>query len=205
LATVNQPLPPDRFAMLRGRVAGFLAGQNLFVQDLYAGADPAHRIRVWLVTNNAWHALFARNMFIRPAAEDLSGFVPDWTILHAPGFRADPRRNGALDRSALARLPEDDPLLAADCHRTRSLFEARASPLPRSKPTLQPGTNSAPSTCPPPRSRPASLLTCRPGRSAGHSTSAPALGGCWNCSAPSPRPPPGLICRARCSPSPALG
>jgi phosphoenolpyruvate carboxykinase (ATP) len=100
--TVNQPLPPDRFAMLRGRVAGFLAGQDLFVQDLYAGADPAHRIRVRLVTTGAWHALFARNMFIRPAAEDLPGFTPDWTILHAPGFRADPRLDGTRGDCAIA-------------------------------------------------------------------------------------------------------
>jgi phosphoenolpyruvate carboxykinase (ATP) len=99
---VNQPLSPDRFAMLRGRVAGYLSGQMLFVQDLFAGADPAHRIRVRLVTPVAWHALFARNMFIRPAAEELVGFAPDWTILHAPGFRADPRIDGTKGACAIA-------------------------------------------------------------------------------------------------------
>ena len=56
----------------------------------YAGADPAHRIGVRVVTTNAWHNLFARNMFIRPGREELDGFKPDFTILHAAGFQADP-------------------------------------------------------------------------------------------------------------------
>ena len=68
----------------RREVRNYLQGQILFTQDLYAGAAPAHRIRVRLVTTNAWHALFARNMFIRPAAAELESFVPDYVILHAP-------------------------------------------------------------------------------------------------------------------------
>ena len=100
--TVNQPLPPDRFAVLRGRIAAFLAGQDLFVQDLCAGADPAYRLRVRLVTTHAWHALFARNMFIRPTPVELAAFEPDWTILHAPAFRADPRLDGTRGDCAIA-------------------------------------------------------------------------------------------------------
>ena len=80
----------------------YLQGQTLFTQDLYAGADPANRVRVRLVTTYAWAALFARNMFIRPPAEDLAGFEPDYVILHAPLFQADPAVDGVRTSTAIA-------------------------------------------------------------------------------------------------------
>ena len=84
---INQPLPAEKFTGLAARVRAYLGQKaELFTQDLHAGADPAHQIRVRLVTTNAWHALFARNMFIRPPRAQLDGFVPDYTILHAPEF-----------------------------------------------------------------------------------------------------------------------
>ncbi len=99
---VNKKLAPEKFAGLRGRVQAYLQGQELFVQDLYAGADPAHRIRVRVVTTQAWSALFARNMFIRPAEADLAGFEPDYVILHAPQFLADPAVDGVRTSTAIA-------------------------------------------------------------------------------------------------------
>jgi phosphoenolpyruvate carboxykinase (ATP) len=99
---VNQRLAPEKFAVLSGRVQAYLQGQDLFTQDLYAGADPARRVRVRLVTTAAWAALFARNMFIRPPAEDLEGFEPDYTILHAPLFQADPAIDGVRSTTVIA-------------------------------------------------------------------------------------------------------
>jgi phosphoenolpyruvate carboxykinase (ATP) len=100
---VNQPMAPERFSDLAARVRGWLGAKpELFTQDLYAGADPAHRVRVRLVTTNAWHALFARNMFIRPAQAELAGFQPDFTILHAPEFQADPARDGCRSETVIA-------------------------------------------------------------------------------------------------------
>jgi phosphoenolpyruvate carboxykinase (ATP) len=100
---VNQPMAPERFAGLAARVRGWLGEKpELFTQDLYAGADPAHRVRVRLVTTNAWHALFARNMFIRPAPAELAGFQPDFTILHAPEFQADPALDGCRSETVIA-------------------------------------------------------------------------------------------------------
>ncbi len=99
---VNQKLPAHKFALLKGRVQAYLQGRELFTQDLYAGADPAHRIRVRLVTTGAWQALFARNMFIRPPASALPGFTPDYVILHAPEFEADPAIDGVNSSSAIA-------------------------------------------------------------------------------------------------------
>ncbi len=98
---VNQRLPREKFDLLKGRVQAYLQGRELFTQDLYAGADPDNRIRVRLVTTGAWHALFARNMFIRPKAEELSSFVPDYVIIHAPFFEADPVIDGVNSSSAV--------------------------------------------------------------------------------------------------------
>lgn len=92
---VNQPMDPAHFETLLGDVRAYLsAAPDVFVQDLYIGADPAHRLRVRYVTPNAWHALFVRNMFIRPAPSDLPGFEENFSVLHAPEFQADPTRHG---------------------------------------------------------------------------------------------------------------
>ncbi|MBN8875326.1 MAG: phosphoenolpyruvate carboxykinase [Rhodospirillales bacterium] len=99
---INQRYAPEKFAVLKARVQAYLQGQTLFTQDLYAGADPANRVRVRLVTTYAWAALFARNMFIRPPAEELEGFQPDYVILHAPQFQADPAVDGVRSSTAIA-------------------------------------------------------------------------------------------------------
>ena len=92
---VNRPMQPEHFDRLLADVQAYLTEQEeLFVQDLYAGADPAYRLRVGFVTTSAWHAHFVRNMFIRPEPEDLEGFEPDFTVLHAPDLQADPAVHG---------------------------------------------------------------------------------------------------------------
>jgi phosphoenolpyruvate carboxykinase (ATP) len=99
---INQRLPPEKFAVLKARVQSYLQGQELFTQDLYAGADPAHRVSVRLVTTGAWQALFSRNIFIRPRPEELADFQPDYVILHAPHFHADPAIDGVRSGTAVA-------------------------------------------------------------------------------------------------------
>ena len=99
---VNKKLSQEKFALLTSRVRAYLQGQELFTQDLYAGADPSRRIRVRLVTTQAWCALFARNMFIRPPADALEVFEPDYVILHAPLFHVDPELDGVRTSTAVA-------------------------------------------------------------------------------------------------------
>ncbi len=99
---INQRYAPEKFAVLKSRVQAYLQGQELFTQDLYAGADPEHRVRVRLVTTHAWSALFARNMFIRPPVHDLAGFEPDYVILHAPLFQTDPAIDGTRSETSIA-------------------------------------------------------------------------------------------------------
>ena len=92
---VNQPYAPAHFETLLADVRAYLETQpELFVQDLRCGADPAHRLSVRYVTPNAWHAAFVRNMFIRPDHSELPTFEPNFTVLHAPEFQADPARHG---------------------------------------------------------------------------------------------------------------
>ena len=91
---VNRAFEPEQFERLLADVKAYLNTRELFVRDLYASADPDHRLRVRLVSERAWPTLFANNLFIRPAAEDLPGFEPNFTILHAPEFHPDPARHG---------------------------------------------------------------------------------------------------------------
>jgi phosphoenolpyruvate carboxykinase (ATP) len=92
---VNQAMSPEHYATLKGDVIQYLNGlDELFVQDLYCGADPATRLSVRYILPNAWHANFVRNMFIRPAVEELAAFTPNFTVYHAPEMQADPARHG---------------------------------------------------------------------------------------------------------------
>jgi phosphoenolpyruvate carboxykinase (ATP) len=90
----NPRIDPVAFERLHEDVRSYLDGQELFVQDLFGGADPAYRIPVRFVTPNAWHALFVRNMFIRALPAELAQFRPGFTVLQAPDFQADPARHG---------------------------------------------------------------------------------------------------------------
>ncbi|HEX7241471.1 MAG TPA: phosphoenolpyruvate carboxykinase (ATP) [Longimicrobiaceae bacterium] len=91
---VNQPISPEHYAALREDVVTHLEGQDLYVRDMWAGADPEYRLAVRVITPNAWHNLFAHNMFRRPSEAELEGMVPGFTILHAPEYEADPARHG---------------------------------------------------------------------------------------------------------------
>jgi phosphoenolpyruvate carboxykinase (ATP) len=90
----NPRLDPEAFDRLHEDVRGYLDAHEVYVQDLFGGADPAYRIPVRFITPNAWHALFVRNMFIRALPAELAHFRPGFTVLHAPEFQADPERHG---------------------------------------------------------------------------------------------------------------
>ena len=98
----NAPMAPDAFDRLHADMLAHVQGRTLTVQDLYAGADAAHRLDVRVVTELAWHGLFIRHMLRRPAREELDGFVPDWTIVNSPSFQADPARHGCRSETVIA-------------------------------------------------------------------------------------------------------
>jgi phosphoenolpyruvate carboxykinase (ATP) len=92
---VNHELAEERFDALRDKVVSYLERQeHLYVVDSFAGADPAHRISVRVVTNRPYHALFAKTLFIDPSRDELETFEPQALVLHAPEVEADPQLDG---------------------------------------------------------------------------------------------------------------
>ncbi|PKP73438.1 MAG: phosphoenolpyruvate carboxykinase (ATP) [Alphaproteobacteria bacterium HGW-Alphaproteobacteria-6] len=98
----NRPMAPEAFARLHADMLAHMAGRDYFVQDLYAGADPEHRLDVRVVTELAWHGLFIRHMLRRPARAELDDFIPEFTIINCPSFRADPERHGCRSATVIA-------------------------------------------------------------------------------------------------------
>jgi len=85
----NRPISPEQFSEIFNRLQGFVQGRDLFVQDCYVGADPEYRLPIRIITEYAWHSLFARNMFILPQnREEYRLHVPDFTVLCVPSFKA---------------------------------------------------------------------------------------------------------------------
>jgi len=88
----NRPYSSEKFTELFSRVQGFLQGRDLFVQDCYAGADPQYRLPVRIITEYAWHSIFARNMFILPETnEEYRRHVPEFTVIAVPSFKTFPQ------------------------------------------------------------------------------------------------------------------
>lgn len=87
---VNQPMDERVFDRLYHKMLAFWQGHDLFVQDCFAGADPRYQLPIRVVTQFAWHALFARQLFIRPDPLATAGHVPEFTLFFAPRFHADP-------------------------------------------------------------------------------------------------------------------
>lgn len=91
---INIPFAPDAFDRLYDKVTAHLSNKEVFVRESYVCADPAYRMNVRVVTETAWSNLFCYNMFLRPAESELDGFDPEWHVICAPGFHADPAVDG---------------------------------------------------------------------------------------------------------------
>ncbi len=87
---VNYPFEPEAFDRLCGHLTAYLQGADLYVQDCYAGADPRYRLPIRIITEYAWHSLFARSLFVRPELEEYAAHVPEFTVINAPKFHASP-------------------------------------------------------------------------------------------------------------------
>jgi len=91
---VNRAITATQFDQVHAKMLAHLNDAEVFVQDCYSGAETINRLKVRVVTENAWHNLFARNMFIQPPNEDLETFEPEFTVLQAPSLTADPATDG---------------------------------------------------------------------------------------------------------------
>jgi len=91
----NRPISPEKFNTILTRAQAYLQGEEVFVQDCYAGNDERYRMPVRIITEKAWHSLFARNMFITTTNQDeLTHFVPEFTVVALPHFKMDPKIDG---------------------------------------------------------------------------------------------------------------
>jgi phosphoenolpyruvate carboxykinase (ATP) len=106
----NAPMAPEAFGRLHADMLAHMKGRDYFVQDLYAGADPIHRLDVRIVTELAWHGLFIRHLLRRPTRAELDTFTPDWTVINCPSFKADPARHGCRSETVIA-LNFDEKLI----------------------------------------------------------------------------------------------
>jgi phosphoenolpyruvate carboxykinase (ATP) len=99
----NKGMTPEHFAVLKADFLAELAKkETLFVADLFGGSQPEHRVNVRVINELAWHNLFIRTLLVRPEAAELADFMPEFTIIDLPSFRADPARHGCRSETVIA-------------------------------------------------------------------------------------------------------
>lgn len=91
---INIPFDSERFDALYDKVIAYLNSKELYVRDAYACADTDYRLNIRVINEYPWSNMFAYNMFLRPTEEELEDFDPEWTVVNAPGFMADPKEDG---------------------------------------------------------------------------------------------------------------
>jgi len=91
---INISFDNEKFNLLHGKILNYLDNKELYVRDVYACADKKHRMNIRIVNEYPWSNMFAYNMFLRPTDNEISNFKPEWTILNAPGFMADSKKDG---------------------------------------------------------------------------------------------------------------
>ena len=100
---INQPMTVEHWANLK---ADFLAAvkdhNELYVADLFGGSQPEYRVNVRVITEMAWHSLFVRTLLVRPTAEELASFAPEYTIINLPSFKSNPERHGCRSDTVIA-------------------------------------------------------------------------------------------------------
>jgi len=97
----NPPMVPAKFDALYADMLAHMKGGTYNVQDLYGGADPAHRLDVRMITELTWHGLFIRHLLRRPERSELKTFIPDYTIINCPTFKADPEKHGCRSETVI--------------------------------------------------------------------------------------------------------
>lgn len=109
----NGAMTPETFAALRSKFDVYAQGKDLYVVDTFAGADPEYRIKVRFIVERPYHALFIRNLLIRPSAAELLEFEPDWTVIDFGRMKLDPATDGTPGEASIAmNLAERTVLIA---------------------------------------------------------------------------------------------
>ncbi len=110
----NKAMDPEKFEVLKADMYAHLKGREVFVQDLYCGANPDHRLKVRMVNELAWHSLFIRHMMRRPEVAELAQFTSEFMVVNVPSFKADPERHGCRSETVIAVSFEQGLILVGD-------------------------------------------------------------------------------------------
>ena len=113
---INVAIERQRFDALRKDMTAYLAGRHVYVQDCFAGADPEYRMAIRVITEYAWHSLFARTLFVRPEVGSTTDHVPEFTILSLPSFEADPATHGTCSEAFIIVDFEQKMVLIGGTH-----------------------------------------------------------------------------------------
>ena len=137
---INIPFESSKFEALYNKVVDYLSGKELFVRDSYACADQDYKLNIRVINEFPWSNQFAYNMFLRPTAEELEGFNPEWTIVNAPGFMANPDQDGTRQHNfAILNFTKKIALIGGTGYTgeiKKGIFSALNFILPVSKNTL---------------------------------------------------------------------
>ena len=90
----NIPIEPHYFEQLYSKMISYLENKEIWVRDCYACANPIYKLNIRVINETPWSNLFAYNMFLRPTEQELINFLPEWQMIHAPGFLAEPAIDG---------------------------------------------------------------------------------------------------------------
>ncbi len=98
----NKPMQADHFEQLHKDILAHISDKEMYVSDLYGGADESHRLNVRMITELAWHGLFIRHLLRRPDQSQLQDFLPEFTVINSPSFLADPEKHGCRSETVIA-------------------------------------------------------------------------------------------------------
>ncbi|MCB0662492.1 MAG: phosphoenolpyruvate carboxykinase (ATP) [Saprospiraceae bacterium] len=137
---INLPFDADAYKALRKKVVAYFENKSMYLRDVYACADDRYRMNIQVVTEYAWSNLFVNNMFLCPTAEELKTFSPEWTIICAPGFHAEPTVDGTRQHNfAILNFTEKEILIGGTGYTgemKKGIFSALNFILPHQKETL---------------------------------------------------------------------
>lgn len=137
---INIGFDPEAFDRLHAKVCDYLSGKEIYARDVYACADDRYRINIRAINELPWSNLFVNNMFIRPSADELKSFDPEWTIINAPGFKADPEVDGTRQHNfAILSFSKKTILIGGTGYTgemKKGIFSALNFILPHQKDTL---------------------------------------------------------------------
>jgi phosphoenolpyruvate carboxykinase (ATP) len=137
---INIKFDATKFDKLNDKITDYLSGKTVYVRDVYACADDRYKLKIRVINELPWSNMFAHNMFLRPSEEELKDFEPDWVIVNAPGFMAQPEEDGTRQHNfAILNFSKQMAIIGGTGYTgeiKKGIFSALNFILPHQKETL---------------------------------------------------------------------